>query len=127
MSTTKNVVFEREEMASRLLALDESIISVTLANSRGEVLGMKYRSIAESFKPDKELLDRGGSLIAMISALIRQGEASYGDCKNITINFGKLGVGIIPIKSKEVIIALGLYPETPMKQIYGKVARLLEQ
>ncbi len=127
IKTAKSLSSARDfELSTKLLALDDSIISATIASPIGEVLSMKYAPPAEHLKPTEELLDKAGALIAMTTALIRQVEDLYGGTRYIKISFGKMNVMIIPVKRKRIIIALGTLTNAPLEEIYRNLSRLVE-
>jgi hypothetical protein len=107
-----------------LLDLDESIISATIASSIGEILSMRYKAYVEEMKPSEELLNKSGSLIAMVSAMVQQAETPFGDCSSIMIAYGKIQVLEIPIKNKHIIVELGTIPNAPALDIANKVTKL---
>lgn len=116
-----------DNLASKLLELDESIISATITSPIGEILSIGYIPSAETLKPSKELMDKSGSLVAIVSAMIGQAEAPYGDCLYTVIAYGKINVVIIPIKNKHIIIALGTTSDARTRHISLKVKELAEQ
>jgi hypothetical protein len=132
MSSTKSLQIDElaknySELASKLLALDASIVSVTLSSPIGEILSMKYASTAEALKPSREMLDRAGTLIAVTCSLVGDAGGLYGGTRYVSISFGKLTVAMIPGNSKEFIIALGIIPGAPIEEIYHKVRNLVRQ
>jgi hypothetical protein len=114
-----------EKIASKILLIDKSIFSVTIASPIGEILSIRSTPIAEAMKPSKELVDKSGSLIALVYALIKQGETPYGDCKYTVMAFGKIKVAIFPVKTKDIIIALSTAPEASIEEIYLKASKLV--
>jgi hypothetical protein len=120
------VQLDYASLSERLLALDNSIISVTITDRLGELLYMEYSPSAEALKPDKELMDKGGSFITMILALIAQGEASYGGCDYVVVVYGKIKVAIFQDKKRGIIVALGAAPEHLARDICVKAKQLLE-
>jgi hypothetical protein len=116
-----------ENLSFRLLNLDESVLSVTIASTIGKVLSMRYRPSVESLKPSQDLLDKSGSLIAVISGLVKHGEVFYGDCKYVMFSYDKIQVALVPIKSKNVVIALGIHPNVVSNELAVRAAEVALQ
>jgi hypothetical protein len=106
-----------DRLALVLLNIDDAAISATISDTVGQLLSLKYKPFAESLKPGDELLDKAGSLIAVVAALVQQAEAPYGECKYIIFGYGKIKVAVIPVKSKHIVIALGLDPKSETQRI----------
>jgi hypothetical protein len=126
LPTSEDAINNFDELAHKLLDLDESIISCTIVSPLGEILSIKYKPSVESLKPNKELLDRGGSLVATLSAMVRQAEGQYGDNKYITLAYDKIEVEVISIKKKRLIVALGTTPLAPAREIAQKVTKIVD-
>jgi hypothetical protein len=125
ITSTANESSCYEELSEKLLELDRSILSVTIASATGDLLKIKYVSAAEALKPNRELLDKAGALVAMISALVSQGEAPYGGCEYIIIAYEKLNVAVLPIPRKHIIVALGTTPDASAAKICSNALGLL--
>jgi hypothetical protein len=119
-------ITDYDSIGKKLFGLDSSIISVTISSFAGEILNMKCAPVAEPLKPSDSLLEKAGSLLAMVTAIVNQGEAPYGKCKYVVIAYGKIKVVIIPVRSKQFVVALGIVPEAPSREISLKVSALLE-
>jgi hypothetical protein len=110
-----------DELAKNLLGVDEAVLFVIITNQRGEVLDMRYESDAEKLRPFDNLLEKAGSLVAIISSLIGQGEEHFGACKYTTIVYISRKIEVIPLKSKGIIVALVTAPYANAEQICEKV------
>jgi hypothetical protein len=111
-------------LALRLLSLDSKVISATITDTVGQLLSIKYKPFAESLKPTQELLDKAGSLIAVVAALVQLAEAPYGECRYIIFGYGKIKVAVIPVKKKRIVIALGLDPKSETQRICLKALKV---
>ncbi|HZW58211.1 MAG TPA: hypothetical protein VFF30_18125 [Nitrososphaerales archaeon] len=112
------------KLASKLLSLDDSVVSATIASPNGELLSVKCKPSVEELKPSKELLDKAGPLVAVVSSLMRQAESFYGGCKYMIVAYGILKVAVIPIKGKSIVVALGTTPEAPARKISLEASKL---
>ena len=116
-----------DNLAIKLLNLDEGVFSATITNLVGEVLSIRYKPTAEPLKRSKEMLDNAGSQIAVVAALVQQAEVPYGDCKYIIFGYGRIKVAVIPIKRKRAILALGLDPNMETRELCLRALELGSQ
>jgi len=125
---TTDTVNPLDALGMKILKADKSILSLTINDDRGEVVGRAFSSAYEKKYLDlaKELRNRAGLFSALIFGIATEPEKIFGETKAVVRIYADVKLILIPFPSRKMMTTLLTKKTADIDLLVKKIRPLLK-
>jgi hypothetical protein len=118
-----------DALSMKILKSDKSILSLTINDDRGEVVGRAYGKAYEKkyLELAKEIRNRAGLFSALIFGIATEPEKIFGETKAIVRIYAKVKLVLIPFPSRKFMATLLTKTNIDTYQLVKRTRPLLKE
>ena len=118
-----------DTLGTKILKSEKSILSLTINDDRGEVVGRAYGPAYEKkyLELAKEIRNRAGLFSALIFGIATEPEKIFGETKAVVRIYADVKLILIPFPSRKFMATLLTKKTTDIDQIVKKIRPLLKE
>ena len=118
-----------DALSTKILKSDKSILSLTINDDRGEVVGRAYGTAYEKkyLELAKEIRNRAGLFSALIFGIATEPEKIFGETKAVVRIYADVKLILIPFPSRKFMATLLTKKTVDIDQLVKKTRPLLKE
>jgi len=126
---TKDPANPLDDLSTKILKSDRSILSLTINDDRGEIVGRAFSSTYEKkyLKLAKEIRNRAGLFSALIFGIASEPEKIFGQTKAVVRIYADVKLILIPFPSRKMMATLLTKKTADIDQLVKKIGPLLKE
>jgi hypothetical protein len=119
---------EFDRLGKKILAIDKSILSLTINDDKGEVFGKAFTSEYERKYMDaaKDLRSRAGLFSALIFGIAAEPEKVFGETKAIVRIYADVKLILIPFSNRKLMATLLTKNRADPDQLVKEISPMLK-
>jgi len=114
-----------DELATNLLSVDRGIFATFLSDKTGRILA-ESSVRAENAPIFPQLPFEKSPIPALVASILKEGETFFGKPEFTASAYERMTLIVVPSRTKNIVAALALKPETDMKNVVAGVRKILE-